>query len=555
MSLQKNLSSILFMFFLTCSLFLYGQKIKIIVKNSDSLSLQLLKVHDLQTVYKNKKEALIAVEKLKLNLEKSGFLNPLLTLSKHKDGKYSFSLKDLKKFDSIRITIPKEIPQRIISRTSNTITLPFKGISLFISNVNNQFELLGNPFTQTKLINLKSQHNKIWANLKISNHKSRRIDKTIFKDYKKFPLNYKKQFLQLHKPIAFNKRNILKIKNKLKRLTFINQFKEPEFLFTKDSTFLYLYVNKKKVNQFDGLIGFNSNKNGNLIFNGHLDISLKNNFNKGETISLTWSNNGNEQQDLDLKITTPYIYSSILSPEINLKIRKQDSTFINTSFIGKIHFDLVEKHKIGAIIKNESSRSNLVITNNNVQNFTKTSYGIEHSYKLYENDDNSIIKTHIYSSFEFATRKFDTEQQNQNAYSVSIEQNFRLASKSSLNIKNTSKILDSENILFNELFQIGGATTIRGFNEKSIFASSYNYSNLEYRIRTGKLSYLYSFSDIGFTKNSINNLNTTLTSFGLGYSFKTKTGIIDLNYSLGKTNNTKFEFDKGLFHIKFVNLF
>lgn len=543
------------MFFLTCSLFLYGQKIKIIVKNSDSLSLQLLKVHDLQTVYKNKKEALIAVEKLKLNLEKSGFLNPLLTLSKHKDGKYSFSLKDLKKFDSIRITIPKEIPQRIISRTSNTITLPFKGISLFISNVNNQFELLGNPFTQTKLINLKSQHNKIWANLKISNHKSRRIDKTIFKDYKKFPLNYKKQFLQLHKPIAFNKRNILKIKNKLKRLTFINQFKEPEFLFTKDSTFLYLYVNKKKVNQFDGLIGFNSNKNGNLIFNGHLDISLKNNFNKGETISLTWSNNGNEQQDLDLKITTPYIYSSILSPEINLKIRKQDSTFINTSFIGKIHFDLVEKHKIGAIIKNESSRSNLVITNNNVQNFTKTSYGIEHSYKLYENDDNSIIKTHIYSSFEFATRKFDTEQQNQNAYSVSIEQNFRLASKSSLNIKNTSKILDSENILFNELFQIGGATTIRGFNEKSIFASSYNYSNLEYRIRTGKLSYLYSFSDIGFTKNSINNLNTTLTSFGLGYSFKTKTGIIDLNYSLGKTNNTKFEFDKGLFHIKFVNLF
>jgi hypothetical protein len=546
----RNLFSIL-LFFLY-STFVQGQKVKIELKNNDSIIVNSLALYNFDYEYRNYEEAINAVQKLKTSFEKSGFLNNELLLTRRSDSIYFLKIDKNSKIDSITLSIPEKISHLINSKNNTKIKLNYNQLPSFLDNLKNLFEEEGNSFSEISLINIRTKNNKIHATLKILNKEKRFIEKTIIKDYKDFPINYRERYLNTNQKITFNKKNITAISNKIKKLDFVNQFKEPEFLFTNDSTFLYLYIKRKKINQFDGLIGFSSNENGKLIFNGHLDIALKNNFNKGETISLFWSNNGNEQQDLRLNISTPYIYNSIFSPEINLTIRKQDSTFINTSLSAKLNVTLIDNHTLGALLKNESSKNSLVITNSNIQNFDKTSYGIEYTYKK---QSSSILKTHIQTSFELGTRKTTDEKFNQTILSFHIEHNISVFSRGIINLRNTSKILNSKNILFNELYQIGGATTIRGFNEKSIFASSFNYSNIEYRFQTGGQSYLYTFSDIGFTNNKIDNSKNTLTSFGLGYSYKTKTGKVDINYGLGKTDKTKLELDKGLFHIKFVNLF
>jgi len=122
-------------------------------------------------------------------------------------------------------------------------------------------------------------------------------------------------------------------------------------------------------------------------------------------------------------------------------------------------------------------------------------------------------------------------------------------------LQNETSTLFSDNILTNELYRIGGVNSIRGFNEESIFASTYSYFNIEYRFNTNYSSYLYSITDIGYIDNEITNNSSQIYSLGLGYAFTTKLGILNLSYAIGKFSNQTFDFNNSRFHIKIISFF
>ena len=98
--------------------------------------------------------------------------------------------------------------------------------------------------------------------------------------------------------------------------------------------------------------------------------------------------------------------------------------------------------------------------------------------------------------------------------------NLNISKKSYLSIKNETAFLESDNFLINELFRIGGANNIRGFNEQSIFTNRYSYLNVEYRFLTSSSSYLHSITDIGFYKDTFLNKTSNAIGLGVGYLFK-----------------------------------
>ena len=542
--------------FIVCHLLspiLFSQEKLIKIVNKDSLTVQLIERIDPNLKHQKHSKILEEITVLKLKIEETGYLNNTIELIKRNDSLYSLNIQLNKKTDSIHLTLSKILTAQI-KNSKETITLPFEHLTNYIEKIKQELESNGQTFAKVYLTKLKLQDSKANAFLKLTLEKPRLIDKVFFKDYPLFPTNFKKRFLKLNKKITFSRKNIQSISNKINTLNFVHQFKKPETLFTNDSTFLYLYLKKKRINQFDGLIGFRTNENGKLIFNGHLDISLKNNFNKGEEISLYWSNNGSDQQDLNLTIATPYIYNSIFSPELNLKIKKQDSTFITTQLKTTVRTNISDRTTLGVILNNETSKNSLILKDPSIQKFSKSNYGLEFTYKKNASYSN-FITTQISLSALFGTKTSNNNKTQQTNIHLFLERKLKIYSRSYLYFKNTTRFLKSQNMLFNELFQLGGATSIRGFNENSLFASSYNFSNIEYQFKTAQLSHLYLFSDLGLLENSVSNTKNSLTSFGLGYNYQTNKGLIDISYSLGKTDKTNFELDKGLFHIKFVNIF
>ncbi|MFZ9718905.1 MAG: BamA/TamA family outer membrane protein [Chitinophagaceae bacterium] len=112
-------------------------------------------------------------------------------------------------------------------------------------------------------------------------------------------------------------------------------------------------------------------------------------------------------------------------------------------------------------------------------------------------------------------------------------------------------------IFRNELFQMGGFKTLRGFDEESIFASQYGIFTTEYRLLTGLNSYLFAFADLGWVRNNSMIANTThrFLGSGLGISFENKAGLFNLAFAFGKRNDQPMNLRQSKIHFGYVNFF
>jgi hemolysin activation/secretion protein len=118
-------------------------------------------------------------------------------------------------------------------------------------------------------------------------------------------------------------------------------------------------------------------------------------------------------------------------------------------------------------------------------------------------------------------------------------------------------IFQSQTIFTNELFQIGGYKLLRGFDEESIYASSFVVLTGEYRYLIGQNSFLFSFIDAGWTRNAQPEPDVKNQFFGtgLGIAFETKAGVFNISYAVGKRNDTKFDLRQSKIHLGFVTFF
>ena len=218
-----------------------------------------------------------------------------------------------------------------------------------LNELNSKIAEQGDPFSTLQLINIsKLNPDVISAELKIVNNQTRRIDKIIVKGYEKFPKSYLKSFLKLRTGKSFNLNGIKEKVELLEDLRFANKIKDPEVLFTKDSTTLYLYIEKTRTNNFDGFLGFGTNENTNKIeFDGYLDLRLINNLNFGEMINLFYKSDEIDQQTFRVDADLPYLFSSPVGLQVGLNLFRKDSTFSNANQYAKLNYQINAKQRIG----------------------------------------------------------------------------------------------------------------------------------------------------------------------------------------------------------------
>jgi outer membrane protein assembly factor BamA len=109
----------------------------------------------------------------------------------------------------------------------------------------------------------------------------------------------------------------------------------------------------------------------------------------------------------------------------------------------------------------------------------------------------------------------------------------------------------------NELYQIGGIKTLRGFDEESLFASGYAIGTVEYRFLLSRVSYLFGFVDGAYVerKSNLDQNGKFYGGAGLGISLETKTGLFSLAYAAGKRPDVPINFREAKIHFGFITLF
>ena len=499
------------------------------------------------------------LEELKNNLTNSGYLDTTYDFIRKNDSLYTAIFDIQKQYATLSLKIQKNehlekyIRQTGRTLTNDTIILETAFAKAYLKQLSSIASNNGNPFAKFQITDItKRNKHTLHGNLTYTTEKTRTVDHIQIKGYTDIPQSFLKYSIGLKEGAIFNRKKINQQSASISSLPFITQVKPPEVLFTIDSTTVYLYVEKRNANKFDGFLGFANEEDNSLRLDGYLDLLLVNNFNFGETFILNYKADGGDQSQLSISTQLPYLFKTPIGIEASLKLFRRDSTFSTTNQSIGLSYQRNQKNSFTVGFESEQSE-NLTENNNSLQNNLNdyNAKRITTSFKHQQiiNDLFSPIKRQFYFQAGFGNRTVENDIEKQISLTAVLENDFTLNNRQSIFLKNTTKYLISNNFLTNELFRFGGILSMRGFEENSLLANFYNTLNTEYRYRLNNSLYINTIIDLGYLENKIDNSKQKLYAFGLGAGVQTKAGLLKLNIANGSFEDQSFKFSNTKLHI------
>jgi len=487
------------------------------------------------------------------------FEHEIIEQRKSNDSSFIFKFNLGKKSNLISIKIEDNhlefIPIEFNSK-ENLITIETKRLPIFMESIIKKMESKGYSLAKAQLINLQAANEKIYADLYIDKQTIRNINDIVILGYDKFPRGHLINLKRLYRIRNFSKQNLDNVYQDFNKLPFVKQTKFPEILFTKDSTKVYVYLEKSKSNQFDGYIGFSNNEESKITFNGYVDLLLQNALNSGEKIFLYWKNDGNQQSTFNVGLEIPYLFKTPLSLKSELNIFKQDSTFQNTKT--SIDLGYLFNYNTRTYIGYQATQSsNIQNTNTSlISDFTNSFITTQFEYTGYKFDDFLFPeKTNIYIKFGTGERNSKIDTQKQFFTTLNLKHIFHLNENNSIAVNSQNHFLKSDTYIINELFRFGGIRSIRGFNENSLQGNLFTSLLTEYRYTFTSGFYAHSVIDYGYFEDKSTNINASLIGLGVGFGLFTKNGLFNIVYANGNEKNQEFKLSNSIVHISFKSRF
>lgn len=499
-------------------------------------------------------------------LSKLGYIdNRSIDLIQIKDSTYStkFTLGKKIKLVRIYIGIDNSLTELLNLKTKDTITLPYQETDYFLNQTLKKLEESGFALASLKLINLKTINSVLYGDLKLELNQQRKLNSVIIRYSdsnvsNRFPKGHLKQISRKYQDNAFNQNIVDEIYKDFEKFNFVNQVKYPEILFKKDSTKVYVYLEKRKSNTFDGFIGFSNNENNKVVLNGYLDVSLENILGSGEQFSVYWKSDGNDQKTFKAHLELPYLLQTPLGLKAEIQLFRQDSTFQNTKTAVDLSYfkNYNTRFYLGYQTTESSDIQNL--NNASITDFNNSFVTARMEYtKLKATDLLFPIKTRFLITTGFGKRTVNTETEgpkiDQFMVKIDAMHNFQLNKKNSINLNSQNFYLHSNQYVTNELHRFGGFNSMRGFTENSLYAYFLTSILTEYRYLLSPELYIHSILDYSIYKDTFDTerqQNTkNLLGLGVGFGLLSKNGLFKLAVANGTSKNQEINFCNTIVHI------
>ena len=539
--------------------YIYSQQFYLKIEGNSSTENKIIDSIGYIKTHKEIKNLLEFQQKFNQNLIKTGYLeNELLETKKTNDSSFTFkyNLGNLTRNIEIKIdSLSNEVTEVLNIKSSETILL--SNLENFINEKLSILEKKGFAQSKIKLENFNKTENKLQAHLIIELNQVRKINNLVFQGYNQFPNGIKKVFLRKYQSKPFNKSVIKKIHSDFNSLPFVTQTKYPEVLLTTDSTKVYLYLEKRKNNSFDGFLGFGNNEETQkLQFNGYLDLNLYNNLNSGERFNLYWKNDGNKQSTFNVNLDLAYIFKSPMALKSNLKIFKQDTIFQNSSFDFDLGYMINYNTKAFIGYKDNVSEAIQKITSSDLKDLKSTFITTTFEHKKIDFDDSLFPdKFSIFTKFGIGDRTASSLKTNQFFAQFQFQQLLELNKKNYIHLKSDTYFLQSTNYYTNELYRFGGIQSIRGFNENSLQGNIFSGIFAEYRYVASPNLYFYSITDFAYYQDKANNSKDQLYGLGFGFGLLSNGGLFNLVYANGNTGSQNIKLSNSIVQISFKTYF
>lgn len=553
---------------------------KLKVVNTDSQS--VFKKINYKKQVTSKEFVLQETNKIYVSLVNEGYISASIDSLKQDSLNYTAYINAGQKYKWVSLRYAKK-DQGIISKLGYNerffTNRPFKftELSKFMEKLIVYYENNGYPFVSAKLDSLQFNQSNVKACVKIEKNVFVKLDSLVTEGTGKVSQKFLLRYLGIKNGMPYNAEVFSGISKKIKQLPFVTEKKTPIIQLTDKQNKLFLFLEKKTASQFDGIVGILPSDNGKTVFTGDLKIKLVNSILKsGETFDIQWRRLQSQTQDLKAILIYPYIAGLPVGADYNIKIYKKDTTFLDVNnalglnyYFSGLNFIKVFYKQRNANLITTSGLRNITILPEYADVTTKA-YGLgffveqldyrfnprkgiavnlQGSVGSRQIRKNPKINDAAYSTIQLKTSQYQLEGTATGYINLIKNHVLKLSSQFGSVFGNT--------IYKNELFRIGGLRTLRGFDEESIYASTYVIPTIEYRFLFEKNSNIFLFAEGAWYENGnvSGYTNDTPMSVGAGINFETKAGIFNLSYALGKQYSNGFDLRIGKIHAGLTALF
>lgn len=456
----------------------------------------------------------------------------------------------------------------------------------------------GFPFVKTKLdsvrfekVDGKTGQMGVRARLTLEKGVRYTIDTLLIKGNAQMKPGFLSQYLNIHPGDDFDQSKIQGIDRLLQNLPYVKWKGPTEINMGISGATLNVLLDKQPTNQIDALIGFmpaGGEPGGKLQVTGQVALLLRNAFGSGETININWEQLQPQSPNIALAFKRPYILKSPFGLDLSFSLYKKDSAYVNVAAnmgttyqfsplqTGRVFLNLASSRMLDVdtfqIIAEKKLPEVMDVSSVNIglgYQINTTDYrfnprkgseldleAIIGNKKVKKN--NTITQITPTDGFDY-NNLYDTVPLSSYQVRLTIAgaKYLPIGKFGVLKMAANGGLYQSPHIFVNEMFMIGGHDLLRGFDEQSIYVTSYGIGTLEYRYLIGQNSFFFGFSDFGYGgyHNRQKSVDNSYLSFGLGMAFETKAGIFNFSLATGKGGGNTFGLNQAKVHIGYVTLF
>ncbi|PJJ74537.1 outer membrane protein assembly factor BamA [Thermoflavifilum aggregans] len=403
----------------------------------------------------------------------------------------------------------------------------------------------------------------------------------------------------------YSQQKLQAIHARIAGVNFLQQT-HPWFLeYRQQHAALHVTLDARKSNQIDGLLGYEpasaqdvsapgqgANSRGRLV--GQLTLHLVNSFHAGEVLDMHWEQLQYASPRLNLAAQLPTLWGTPYGLSGQFSLFRKDSSYLQLNSRLGLSYELIPgtgyrmylqqsvthllsvdtetvkiTHQLPAYVDQQETFLGFGWTGNHTDRSLNPRRGVSWEIdaefgkrKIIPNEDILQLHDPADSSFSFASLyaalpsgSFIWKPYLRLVYYRPLGRYATLRSMwQGAGIWGTKMFL-------NELYQIGGAELLRGFDEQSIYASQYLVWSLEYRYLIGEEAYVFGFSDNAYVYQQYMSGSRQLhasdwpTGLGLGMAFPTRVGFFRFSWAIGRRKDSPFDIQRSRIHFSYANTF
>ncbi len=481
----------------------------------------------------------------------------------------------------------------ILNSQWSTKVLNAPAIAAIKEKVSSHLAERGYPFAQVGIDSLRVDKNRLESRLVVDKKALITYDSITILGSAQISKNFLHRYLQVEQGQAYNHRQILTMKNKIRDLSFVKFREDPRITFVNDKAFFQLPLDSENASRFDFIIGvLPQTVDGNQTFTvtGDFTGEFVNKLGNGESFFVQYKRLRPETQDLNLSFNYPFILGQAFGLDGSFQLFRNTNNFLELNATAGIQYFISGNSYLKASWEFHSSTlveidtTSLLSTRRlpaqldvstvgggitygwdrldykfnprkGLSIWTRITAGqkrIRPNLSIVSLSSDEVDFSMAYDSLQL--RSFQAEISMQLDYYIPFQNwaTFHLANRSAYKYNEVA-------VFDNEFYRLGGNRLLRGFNEETVFSPAYSIFTAEFRIILDRLSYItLPFIDYGLTQVRDDGgelIWDRAMGVGIGLNFGTPAGIFNISFAAGRRLGAPLAFDDTKIHFGYVNLF